>query len=216
MKLPEKKQRAPRFPLEFPVETGWRESGRAIAAQGTTRNISSTGVYFLADRAPAVGTRSELAVRLPIESPGGKATVLRCEGEVLRVEPRESNRVGVAFRIAQYHLEGETVQQARRSPRVLWRAPVAAMWMDREGTNCQAVGESEVVNAHGGLIRLPTQFVPQNRLEVMHMRTREIRPARIVWREPVPGGREVRLGVELVQPSQNFWGVRTAINQPPS
>jgi hypothetical protein len=91
---------------------------------------------------------------------------------------------------------------------MLWRAPVAAMWTNREGGNCQAVGESEVVNAHGGLIRLPTRMVPQDNVEIMHMRTREIQPARIVWREPIPGGREVRVGVELAQPSENFWGVR--------
>ncbi len=100
------------------------------------------------------------------------------------------------------------MQQGRRSPRMLWRAPVAAMWTNREGGNCQAVGESEVVNAHGALLRLPTRMVPQDNVEIMHMRTREIQPARIVWREPIPGGREVRVGVELAQPSENFWGVR--------
>ena len=208
MESPDKKQRAARFPLEFSVEARWQVSGQQVIRQGTTRNISCTGVYFLAEQAPAVGTRSDLTLRLPITGGSGEPTVVRCQGEVLRVEPQPSNRVGVAYRIDQYQLEGHFMQQGRRSPRMLWRAPVAAMWTNREGGNCQAVGESEVVNAHGGLIRLPTRMVPQDNVEIMHMRTREIQPARIVWREPIPGGREVRVGVELSQPSENFWGVR--------
>lgn len=66
--------------------------GTAIAI---TRDVSASGVFFECDASYALG--SDIEFTLELDTPGGKM-MLRCEGEIVRIEPR-GERVGVAVKI---------------------------------------------------------------------------------------------------------------------
>jgi len=79
-------------------------------ATGVTRDVSASGVFFEIDSNYRLG--SEIAFTVELDTPGGKM-VLKCEGEIVRIEPR-GQRVGVAVRINQSTLEPIKFSQAAR------------------------------------------------------------------------------------------------------
>jgi Tfp pilus assembly protein PilZ len=82
-------RREERVAAELPVELG--------SAQGITKNVSATGIFFETDTAYSIGGTVDFAVELA--TPGGKMK-MRCRGEIVRIEPREA-RVGVAVKITE-------------------------------------------------------------------------------------------------------------------
>lgn len=210
MPNPERKARAAqRFPLELPLEVTWKgTAGRQVKRSGTIRDISTKGVYFFTDQQPPIGVHPELFVRLPVEGAPGGGPVLRCRTNVLRVEPQGVRKVGVAARIENYQFDLAPRRRQRRSPRLLWRTKVFVAWEDSEGLYNRQPAETEIVNAHGGLIRLNAPLPPQQHLQIIRPQNNESIEARVVWHEELVGGAEVRLGIELDRPNANFWGVR--------
>ena len=70
-------------------------------ATGITSDVSASGVFFETDATYALASEISFAVQL--ETPGG-TMMLRCKGEIVRIEPRGS-RVGVAVKITESTLE---------------------------------------------------------------------------------------------------------------
>ena len=64
---------------------------------GLTRDFSTHGIYFITDQVLSVGERLGVVMLLEHNSLG-QVWRLRCEGEVLRVEPTVE-KIGVAFAI---------------------------------------------------------------------------------------------------------------------
>ena len=91
---PKYRRSARRFNLFFPVVLS--------DGDGQTRDISAEGIYFETDRQCLAGSTIHLAVLLPPESNANP--FLWCEGQVIRVEPREPPRigVGVAFKYIRF------------------------------------------------------------------------------------------------------------------
>ena len=78
-----------------------RESkGRELDAH--TRDISYRGLYFLADANFEVGSEIEFVITLPQQVKQSGDVHIRCLGEVVRIEPTENGRVGIAAKIARY------------------------------------------------------------------------------------------------------------------
>ena len=69
---------------------------------GMTRDISASGIYFETDNEPL--GNSPLAFAVEFKNDSGVGMILRCRGQVLRVE-HQGNRVGVAARILESKLE---------------------------------------------------------------------------------------------------------------
>ena len=69
---------------------------------GITRDISASGIYFETDSEP-LGD-SPLAFSVEFKNDVGAGMILRCRGQVLRVE-HHGSRVGVAARILESKLE---------------------------------------------------------------------------------------------------------------
>ena len=67
---------------------------------GLTRNFSTNGIYFITDQVLSVGERLGVVLLLEHNSLG-QVWRLRCEGEVLRVEPTVGKN-GVAFAITSH------------------------------------------------------------------------------------------------------------------
>jgi PAS domain S-box-containing protein len=97
--------RATRFDLHLPLkyrlvgESGWRE--------GTTENISRSGMLFQAEEAIAPNAQLEINLVLPAEIAGLAAAEVVCRGEVVRTVNRESGTLSptLAAKILQYHFQ---------------------------------------------------------------------------------------------------------------
>jgi len=76
-----------------------RTGAERVTLGGFTRNISSTGVLFTAEREPDLGGPIEYVITLNKDGP--QAVNLRCIGKVLRAEPTDNGMENVpAFQIA--------------------------------------------------------------------------------------------------------------------
>ena len=64
----------------------------------TTRDVSTSGVYFTSDERLAVGIRLDLSLTLPAEVTQGSAVVIDAQARVMRVDeqPRESTTASVS------------------------------------------------------------------------------------------------------------------------
>ena len=94
-----------RFPLQLPVQVRVTSPAWTERAAGTTRDISSTGLYFVSARKFDSGSVVEVVLTLPPKLlPRGEAQV-RCTGRVLRVDPLPGGgtpALGVAASIEGY------------------------------------------------------------------------------------------------------------------
>ncbi len=82
------KPRARRFPIETPVR--YRESGRTEWNEGTTINISSSGVLFRCAAALEPKKMLEMQIVFPAEITGGDPANVVCTGPVVRAVPASS------------------------------------------------------------------------------------------------------------------------------
>ena len=105
--------RATRFDLHLPLkyrlvgESGWRE--------GTTENISRSGMLFQAEEPIAPNAQLEINLVLPAEIAGLAAAEVVCRGEVVRTARSEEGTVSptLAAKILQYHFQhGSHLSQA--------------------------------------------------------------------------------------------------------
>jgi PAS domain S-box-containing protein len=97
--------RAQRFQLHLPLR--YRRLGEKTWHEGTTENISRSGMLFQADEALQPSSQLEINLVLPAEIAGLSATEVVCRGEVVRtVESRgASMNPALAARILQYHFQ---------------------------------------------------------------------------------------------------------------
>ena len=103
-------------------------------------------------------------------------------------------------------MEIPTGGKRRRSRRLRWRTSILVHWMDPNGVKVREHAKTEVVNAHGALLRLKTLLPLGKPLELIQPRSKQIQAARVVWTQK-DAGQQARAGVELSTPSQNFWGI---------
>jgi hypothetical protein len=99
-----------------------------------------------------------------------------------------------------------TNPQQRRSPRFLWRTPLLVSWGGPGGLKVREHAETEIVNAHGGLLRLDTLLPIGAHLDLIHPQTNDHQTARVVWGRKGADGK-ARAGIELGSPSSTFWGI---------
>lgn len=79
-------RRTRRFKLQLPLAIT-RSGAERVAVAGQTKNISSSGVLFTAEREPDIGGPIEYIITLNHEGP--QSVTLRCMGKVVR-----SDRMG--------------------------------------------------------------------------------------------------------------------------
>jgi PilZ domain len=97
--------------------------------------------------------------------------------------------------------------ERRRSTRVWIRIPVQVVADGPHGQPVDTPAEATAVSLHGALLRVPFSPVLGSRLEVRNDVSQETREFRVV-RLSAPGANGlVELGVEILYPSRNFWGV---------
>jgi hypothetical protein len=76
-----------RFRLRLAVVFSWRDAqGIVQSGEGSSRNISSRGIYVRATSAPPVGTAVEMNVFLPQTAFDIRAAEIHAKGQVTRVD----------------------------------------------------------------------------------------------------------------------------------
>jgi hypothetical protein len=79
--------------------------GERNTTVGQTENISAAGVYLWLDGGMEVGSSAEFEITIPGESIGTTLDVrLHCQGRVVRCDPEQEGRSGVACVIENYEI----------------------------------------------------------------------------------------------------------------
>ncbi len=104
--------------------------------------------------------------------------------------------------------------ERRRSQRLSLTIPMEVSWTGEEGAAVNEPAETEVLNAHGALLRTKPHFPIPLLIKLRCQRTGMSTEARVVgFQEPSPEGM-LRMAVELSSPSQSFWGLTIPFNEP--
>jgi len=84
------KPRTQRFPIQVPLE--YRVTGEAGWNEGTTINISRSGVLFRSVKEIEPATPVSMKILFPANLTGGSGVNLMCWGHIVRSEPAEPIR----------------------------------------------------------------------------------------------------------------------------
>src|SRR5712691_8567708 len=105
------RREARRFTMNLPMRVLPRESkGHELDAH--TRDVSYRGLYFLTDADFEIGSEIEFVITLPqLVTQSGDVNI-RCQGKIVRVEPSDNGRVGIAAKIARYEFMPATATAA--------------------------------------------------------------------------------------------------------
>jgi len=96
-----------RYDLSLPVLMRIPTEKELDSKKGSTRDISTRGLYFVMDQGPEAGSRLDLVLTLPTAITNGKEVLVHAFGRVLRVEPRIEDgnaRMGIAAVIEKYDI----------------------------------------------------------------------------------------------------------------
>lgn len=96
---------------------------------------------------------------------------------------------------------------ARRSRRFAVISPIEATWQGADGKIFREPGRATEVNAQGGLLELKTYPIVGSQIELTNLISHESSHARVVGVRRNSEGRLLGAAVELLVPSDNFWGV---------
>jgi hypothetical protein len=98
--------RAKRFALRFPVY--FREPDSSTWLEGTTENISYTGMLFVSTSPLAPETPLELRLQFAAGAKGKEPSEIRCKGKVVRMEQRivPGTPIALAVAIRDYRIVG--------------------------------------------------------------------------------------------------------------
>jgi hypothetical protein len=105
------RREARRFTMSLPMRVLKREA-KDREVDANTRDVSYRGLYFLADADFKVGNEIEFVITLPQQVTQSGDVNIRCLGSVVRIEPTENGRVGIAAKIARYEFMPATATAA--------------------------------------------------------------------------------------------------------
>lgn len=95
----------------------------------------------------------------------------------------------------------------RRSRRFSFISPVEATWQEPNGRIFRETGHATEVNDQGGLLEMKTYPAVGIQIEITNLLSHESSHARVVGVRRSAEGRLLGVAVELLVPSDTFWGV---------
>jgi len=95
----------------------------------------------------------------------------------------------------------------RRSRRFPFLSPVEATWQQKDGKIVRESGRATEVNAQGGLLEMKSYPPAGSQIELRNLLSHQSLQARVVGLRRSPEGRLLGVAVELLVPSETFWGV---------
>ena len=96
--------------------------------------------------------------------------------------------------------------EKRRGVRVNSRVPVAIEWEGAAGGTLHEEAHTRVVGPYGCLVVVPQRLEVEQRIRLTNLANRQSNPAVVVWKgnERAEGW---ELGIELIDPRMDFWGL---------
>lgn len=98
--------------------------------------------------------------------------------------------------------------ERRRSSRVLIRIPITVFSNDFNGQPLDTPAEAIAVSRTGALLRTPFQPALGSRIEVLNGISQETQEFRVIRVSPCKFDGCFELGVEILYPTRNFWGIQ--------
>lgn len=98
-------------------------------------------------------------------------------------------------------------ENRRRSQRVFLVVPVDVVWTRSDGLRVREPAHTEVVNAHGALLRIDAKLPRGAEVQLIHRKTHNSTRARVVSMCPAEKDGVPRIAFELAEPSETFWGI---------
>ena len=95
----------------------------------------------------------------------------------------------------------------RRSQRVLLVVPVDVTWTREDGVRVKEPAETEVVNAHGALLRVNVRLPLKMEVVLTNRQTQQSTRARVVRNYPPREDGKLPIAFELLEARETFWGV---------
>jgi hypothetical protein len=99
-----------------------------------------------------------------------------------------------------------STDRRRRSRRFPYISPVEATWQEANGKLFREAGQATEVNAQGGLLEMKAYPAVGMQIELTNLLSRESSQARVVGVRRNSEGRLLGVAVELLVPSEAFWG----------
>jgi len=97
------RREARRFTMSLPMRVlSPVAEARELGAE--TRDVSYRGLYFLAGAKLKIGSEIDFVITLPEQVTQLSDVNIRCQGQIVRVEPTENGRVGIAAKIDRYEV----------------------------------------------------------------------------------------------------------------
>lgn len=94
----------------------------------------------------------------------------------------------------------------RRSRRTRMVSPVEVAWHTKEGTYVRKLAKTDDVSPHGALLRMDSSVRVREVVTLRPERAQEWTMARVMRCKPLEAKGRAGVGVELVVPSEAFWG----------
>ena len=105
------RREARRFTMSLPLRVlPLQAKGHELKTQ--SRDVCYRGLYFLAEEGFDVGSEIDFVITLPQQVTQSGDVHIRCQGKIVRVEPTENGRVGIAAKIARYEFMPATATAA--------------------------------------------------------------------------------------------------------
>ena len=103
--------------------------------------------------------------------------------------------------------EPSLTEGKRRSRRFSFFSQVEATWQQKDGKIVRESGRATEVNAQGGLLEMKSYPPVGSQIELRNLLSHQSLQARVVGLRRSPEGRLLGVAVELLVPSETFWGV---------
>jgi hypothetical protein len=95
----------------------------------------------------------------------------------------------------------------RRSDRYPVVVPVKVKWLEPNGASVIEFAEAREVNMHGGLLAMQGRPAINSVIELTNISSSKTASAQVVSLRTSPKGEVLGLAIELLTPSETFWGV---------
>jgi hypothetical protein len=97
------------------------------------------------------------------------------------------------------------IQEKRRGQRMNSRVPVVVAWENSASENISERAFTRIVSPYGCMVVLPQELSVEQSLLVTNSSTEQAVAGVVVWKGKHNDGWEV--GIELIQPPMDFWGL---------
>jgi|HubBroStandDraft_5_1064220.scaffolds.fasta_scaffold469935_2 hypothetical protein len=96
----------------------------------------------------------------------------------------------------------------RQSGRVVMRVPVEVSGVAEDGSPVREDAHTGVVGAHGAMVRMSCALKMGALVELTNHFSRQTAKFRVVWINDHQSGDLWEIGIESLEPLDDFWGVR--------